>query len=186
MNQTINSSFVSYCTPAQFVQVFDYRSFAQLAADNDVPLTESGLISSTILSAKLQIASGMVEMAATRGARYDPILDLQPLVTPVNGLICNGGWVLIQLVASMAAFEMFGRRYEAMTEYMQAKVEEANTLLQALENGEKIFPFADAQQAGLLNDYIETPTDVTNRNLPTFIAQNLFGIRANRQGQQVR
>lgn len=177
---TVNSCFTSFCTGAQFVLVFDYRSFAQLSADNDIPLTESDFISSTILAAKLQIASGKVEMAATRGARYDPILDLLPLVQPVAGQICNGGWALIEMVASIAAFELFGRRYEAMTEYMQGKVDEAKLLLQALENGEVIFPFTEAQQAGLLNDYKETPVDVENRNMPTFIAQNLFGRRANR------
>jgi hypothetical protein len=177
---TPNSSLSSFCTPAQFVLVFDYRSFAQLGADNDVPLTESALLISPILAAKLQIASGKLEMAATRGARYDPINDLQVLVTPVNGQISNGGWALIEMVASMTAFEMYGRRYEAMPEYMQSKVDETNVLMEALENGEKIFPFTEAQQAGLLTDYVENAIDVDNRNMPTLIAQNFFGRRANR------
>ncbi len=180
MSMTVNSSLGSFCTPAQFVLVFDYRSFAQLSADNDVPLTEAAFLASTILAAKLQIASGKVEMAATRGARYDPILDLQVLVLPVAGQISNGGWALIEMVASITAFEMFGRRYEAMTEYMQGKVDEANVLLTALENGEKIFPFAEAQQAGLLAEHLETPVDVEAQMLPTFIAENLFGRRSNR------
>lgn len=176
---TVNSSFASFCTPAQFVLVFDYRSFAQLSADNDIPLSESAFLASPILSAKLQIASGKVEMAATRGARYDPIKDLQKLVLPVAGQVSNGGWALIEIVASITAFELFGRRYESMTQYMQSKVEEANILLQALENGEKIFPFTEAQQAGLLAEHRETPQDVQNRNGTVVIAKNLFGRRGN-------
>ncbi len=176
----VNSSSTSFCLPSQFVLIFDYRSFAQLSSDNDVPLTQSAFEASAILAAKLQIASGKVEMAATRGARYDPIIDLQALAAGVPPT--NGAWALAELVAGIAAFELYGRRYEAMPEYMQKKVDEANVMLEALENGEVIFPFTQAQQAGLLTDYIETPQDVDNRNLPSLVAQNLFGRRDNRIG----
>ena len=180
---TVNSSFSPFCTPQQFCPlVFDFRSFAQLVVDNDVPLTQAALQASPVLAVKLQIASGNVEIAATRGARYDPINDLQKLVTPINGTICNGGWMLINMVAGMTAFEMYGRRYEGMTDYMQAKVDEANVLLEALENGEKIFPFAEAQQAGLLTEHIETATDVENRHGTVVIARNFFGRRVNQLG----
>ena len=34
--------------------------------------------------------------------------------------------------------------------------------------------------AGVLQDYVETPFDVAARNMPSKIAQNMFGRRSNR------
>jgi hypothetical protein len=179
MTMTVNSSFTAYCTASQFTSLFDWRPFGQYCVDTDTPPANvAAFQSNPVLLNKLQVASGLIEMAATRGARYDPT-DLVALVTPVNAVIANGGWALIQMCAGLAAFEIVGRRMEGLPEYIVDSIERSQAMLVALENGEKIFPFADAQQAGLLHDYLETSVDVQNRNLPAVIASPLFGIRSN-------
>ena len=115
-------------------------------------------------------------MAVTVGARYDP-LDLAKLVTAP---ISNSGYALIELNATLAAKGMFSRRFEGMPEFIAAKIEEADSKMQALEQGLAIFGFAEVQQAGIVSDYLETAQDVENRNLPSYIARRVFGDRANR------
>ncbi len=177
MTMTINSGLNYYCTPVQFTQIMDYRTFAQLAVDNDIPLgSASDLQGSAILTTKLRIAAGYIEMAVTVGARYDKA-DLAWLVTAP---ISNSGYALIDLNASLAAAEMFGRRFEAMPEYIAKKIEGAFAILHALEQGSAIFGFMESQQAGLVSDYKETPQDVENRNLPSYVARRCFGRRSNR------
>src|SRR5690349_3558999 len=108
---TINSGGSAFCTAAQFVSLFDWRPFAQLASDTDTPLASSAALqSSTILGNHLRIAAGHIEMAVTVSQRYDPA-DLVLLISPT---ITNSGWALINLNAGLAAGGMFGRRFELM------------------------------------------------------------------------
>jgi hypothetical protein len=176
MTMTVNSGLTAYCTPAQFVQILDYRVFAQLASDTDVPLASSSTLqSSNVLATCLRIGAGKIEMAVTRSAIYDHA-DLTALVTAP---ITNSGYALIDLNATLAAYEMFSRRFQAMPEFIAKKVEFAMNQLSELESGSKIFGFTETQQAGLIDDYQETAQDVANRNLPSFVARRLFGARDN-------
>jgi hypothetical protein len=179
MTMTINSGASSFCTPAQFVQIFDFRTFAQLASDSDIPLNSSAAFqASSITAAMLQIGAGLIEMAATVSARYDPAdLALLAATAPPT----NGGWALIQMNAALAAAEFFKRRFEAIPEAIAKVVEDAQAKLAALEDGTAIFSFANVQQAGIVTDYKETPQDVEARNLPSFITRRCLGIRANRR-----
>ena len=177
MTMTINSGSTSYCSAAQFVQIFDYRTFAQLASDTDTPLASSAALqASAITAAMLQIAAGDIEMAATVGARYDPD-DLAALAATSSPT--NGGWAIIQMNAALAAAQFFKRRFESVPEAIAKVVEEAEAKLSALEQGIAIFPFADTQQAGIITDYKETAQDVQNRNLPSYVARRVFGVRGN-------
>lgn len=180
MTMTPNSASAPFCSPASFATVYDWRTFGQLISDSDAPNTYAAFVASPTTLAKLQIAAGQIEMAASIGGRYDPILDLVQLVTPVAGVICNGGWALIQMNADLAAFEFYGRRYEGMPDWIQKAVDQAIAKLAALEEGTAIFPFLQTQQAGLISDYEESATDVEKRNLPSFVAHRCFGRRDNR------
>jgi hypothetical protein len=179
MTMTVNSATASYATPAQFVVIFDYRTFAQLASDTDTPLSSSALLqSSPVTAAMLQIAAGLIEMAATVSARYDPT-DLTALAT--GSPLMNGGYALIQMNCALAAAEFFKRRFEAIPEAIAKVIEEAQDKLAALEAGTAIFSFSQTQQAGLITDYKETAQDVEARNLPSFVARRCFGRRDNRR-----
>lgn len=175
-----NSSLVSYCTPTQFTVCYDYRTFAQLIVDADVPDNLAAFITSPVTLYKLQVAAGNIEMAATVGARYDPT-DLVALVMPdpITGLIYNGGAALIQMNADLAAFEFYGRRFEGMPDFIKDSVEQAQAKLAALEEGTEIFPFILTQQAGLTSTYNETAQDVRNRRLPSTNMRRCFGRRDN-------
>ena len=179
---TVNSGASSFCTPAIFCQIFDYRTFAQLASDTDIPLVSPAAFqASPITASMLQIGAGLIEMAATVSARYDPA-DLAKLITPP---LTNSGYALIQMNAALAAAEFFKRRFESVPESIAAVVQRANDQLAALADGEEIFGFTQVQQAGIATDYQETASDVEQRNLPSFIARRVFGRRANRRGQRV-
>ncbi len=176
MTMTINSGTTPYCTPAIFVQIFDYRSFSQLASDTDIPLASSAALqASAILGVQLQIAAGNIEMAATVGARYDPT-DLAALISPT---ITNSGYALIEMNASLAAAGMYNRRFEAIPDDIQKRVDDAMAKLAALEAGTAIFGFDETQQAGLTQFYNETDQDVINRNLPSWNARRCLGRRDN-------
>ena len=179
MTMTVNSASASFATPAQFAVLFDWRTFAQLASDTDVPVPSSAAFqSSPVTAAVLQVAAGLIEMAATVSARYDPA-DLTILATATP--ITNGGYALIQMNAALAAAEFFKRRFESVPDAIAKVVTDAQDKLAALADGVAIFAFAQVQQAGVLTDYKETPTDVEARNLPSYIAQRVFGRRANRR-----
>jgi hypothetical protein len=183
MAMTINSGFAPYCTPVQFCLEFDFRTFAQLASDNDVPLSQTNpapLQASPVLYYKLQVGAGLIEAACTKSARYDPT-DLAALVTPVGGIICNSGNLLIKINAGISAFEMYGRRYEGISAVDREKIEMAQGMLSALEDGQAIFAFGATQQAGLLTDYRETPCDVEQRHMPSTVARRCLGIRDNQR-----
>ncbi len=182
MGLTVNSAFQPFCTPANFVTLMDWRTYAQLASDTGTPLASSAALqSSVVLASCLALAAGEIEAAVTIGERYDP-KDLVILVTPIATVICNSGWKLIELNAVLAAMKMYERRFEGLPPELKDRAEWAKENLAALETGTAIFAFTETQAAGLLQDYKETAADVEARNLPSFIAQNLFGRRANRVG----
>ncbi len=175
MTMTINSGASPFCTPANFVVFFDWRSFGQLASDTDIPLASSAALQgSAILAAQLSIGAGMIEMAVTVSARYDPT-DLTALAAGTT----NSAYMLFELNAGLAAGGMFGRRFEGAPPEIKEKVDAALLKLQALEEGVNIFGFSETQQAGLLQDYKETPYDVQQRNLPSWVARRCLGIRDN-------
>jgi len=177
---TVNSNLEAYCTGTQFTVKCDWRTFAELASDTDVPLASSAaLAASPVLLFALQEAAGDIEAAVTIGQRYDPT-DLVLLITPDgSGKISNSGVKLIAMNAGIAVVKMFQRRGKGVPEDLKELVEESLNTLAALEEGTAIFAFRETQEAGVLQTYEETPVDVANRNLPSYIARPLFGQRAN-------
>lgn len=172
---TVNSASSAFCTGAQFVVIFDWRTAADLLSDTDAGLTNSAAVqNSTVLSELLMEAAGQIEMATSRGNRYQPS-DLTALAASST----VAGSRLRRLNAAIAMEFLWRRRPDkempAMPEF-----EEAQVMLEALEKGEKIFGFQETMDAGVVQDYVETPQDVEARNLPSFVAQNLFGRRNNR------
>lgn len=176
MSLTINSAASPFCSPVQFTTLYDWRPFAQLVVDNDVPPADTASFqASLVLMACLQVAGGKIESAATMGKRYDPA-DLANLV---SGTPTNSGWTLIKINAGLAAGEMYDRRFQAIPDDIKTRVDEAQAWLAELADGTQIFAFAETQAAGLLQERRETAVDVANRNMPSYQANRLFGRRNN-------
>lgn len=175
MTMTVNSGASPYCSAANFVVFFDWRTFAQLASDTDTPLASSAALqASPVLAAQLSIGAGLIETAVTVSQRYDPA-DLAVLAATTT----NSAYMLFELNASLAAAGMFGRRFEGAPPEIKEKIDNAILKLQALEEGVNIFGFSQVQQAGIISDYKETPYDVQQRNLPSWVARRCVGIRDN-------
>lgn len=172
---TPNSAANPFCMPTDFVVIFDWRTIAELLSDTDAALTnQAAVINSPILNTLLMQGAGQIEMATSRGNRYQPS-DLTTLAA--SGTVA--GQRLKRLNAAIT-MEMCWRRRPDKEMPPMPEFDEAEAILGALENGEKVFGFVETMNAGMLQEYEETGRDVRSRNLPSYIAQNLFGRRGNR------
>lgn len=172
---TVNSAGAPFVTGAQFIVMYDWRTPAMLLSDTDTALaTATDVANNTTLLEILMEAAGQIEMATSKGNRYQPS-DL----TTLAGSTTVMGSRLRRLNADIA-MEMLWRRRPDKEMPAMPQFEEAQAILASLENGDLVFGFQQTMDAGIVQDYVETASDVDNRNLPTFIAQNLFGRRGNR------
>lgn len=177
---TVNSSVAPYITGAQLILCFDWRTIAELLSDIDAGLANATAVanSATLLEILME-AAGQIEMATSRGNRYQPA-DLTTLAAvTINPSPTVMGSRLRRLNAAIAMEYLWRRRPDKEMPPMP-EFEEAQLMLKALEDGEVIFGFQQSMDAGVMQDYKETPQDVEARNLPSFVAQNFFGRRNNR------
>ena len=175
MPLTPNSSTAPYCTGTQFTVIFDWRTAADLLSDIDASLTNAAAVAaSAVLLEMLMEGAGQIEMATSIGNRYQPA-DLTTLAASGTAM----GSRIARLNAAITMEYCWRRRPDkempAMPEF-----EEASLMLKSLSEGELVFGFVESMNAGVLQDYVETPFDVAARNMPSKIAQNMFGRRSNR------
>lgn len=185
--KSINSGLSSYCSVVQFLKRYDARTVGDLVSDDGTRVTPSGLSSNAVLLALLQEASAKVEAAAVVGNRYSPA-DLAEFANPTTvGNTAMAGSNMSEFLAGIVAhltMPLLYRRRPDATLPMMPQLEEAERLLNALADGVKIFGFQETMDAGIMDDEIETPTDVEARQLVTYTARRLFGTRNNRMWPQ--
>ncbi len=173
--KTVISGTVAYCTPAQFLQRYDYRTVGRLLLDappGPLGIAKADVLADPNLATFLLEASGEVEMACLLGEYYT-VGDLIALVST------NGGEKLAGLVADLTMWRVYDRRPDKAAE-MPQRCEIARGLLDALAEGKKIFPFLESAKAGHLNSAVETPPQVVARNGSVVQSQRYWGRRADR------
>lgn len=175
MTMTPNSSSSAYCTGSQFVVIFDWRTAAELLSDTDTALTNAATVAAnTTLAELLKQAAGQIEMATSIGNRYQPE-DLAALAAGSTVMASR-----LQRLNAAITMEYLWRRRPDKEMPNLPEFEEAAEMLKALASGHLVFGFTETMDAGIVRDYVEVPTDVELRRLPSYQAQNLFGRRGNR------
>ena len=142
-----------------------------MLSDTDEPLDVVDVPASTKLESILMGASGYVEAACNVGGKYSP--------TDLATLTGNSAKFLAKIVADLAAPEVLGRRFVEFPDYAK-RLETAEGACKAVSEGTMIFGLQENIDAGILDDYVETPTDVEARQMITYQASPFFGRRANR------
>jgi hypothetical protein len=169
------SGLNAYCTPARFLQGYDWRTVGDLLNDYDQRPTYQSVVSSTILVQLLQEASGMLETACFVGNRYSTA-DIQAVINQGG----NGASYVQGIVAGMTMWLLFDRRPELYQRYeLPKKAEWASEVLDRLRLGERILPLQENANAGLPNSQVLTPALVFQQNLSTTEAFRFFGVRGN-------
>lgn len=173
MAQTPVSGTTAFASPQQMTARYDWRTLARLLSDADTPLTTQTLVeNSSILLALLRASSGDVEMACANKGRYT-VADLQVLVGT------NAGEGLADLVACLTLWRCYRRRPNRDAA-MPPDVEHAYATLAQLEHGDRIWPLQETEDAGVLDDVIDTESDIANANGIVVQAQRFFGTRSDR------
>lgn len=166
-----------YCTPAQFVELFDVRLAGDYLSDTGQRLPPPDVLASTILSALLKTASGRLESQLVRGGRYTP--------DDLNALTGNGVQFLRQVVAGLTAFYLWMRRpTKFQKDDMPGIAKIAMEDVEMLGNGLEILPFTQAAQAGRINHHVTTAQELTDRGLCEIGARRFFGQRNDGSGLQ--
>jgi hypothetical protein len=170
------SSANAYCSVAEFLKRYDWRTIAQLMSDDDTTpterttLTDSTTNEGTRLADILKDASGQVEMAAFAGGRYAPA-DLEALTG-------NQSAFLKRLVANIAVGMCYQRRPDLYAA-LPVQAQEAANILNALAGGEMIFGLQENIDASHMDMTLDKPDDVDRRKLMTNITKSFFGRRGN-------
>jgi hypothetical protein len=164
--KTVLTSATTYCAADVFIETHDARKVGDLLLDNGT--RDADPESSTIVARALLWASGMVETACLKGARYTP--------TDLAALTGAGQSVLETLVADLAFWFLCKRRHKVAVKAKEiAGVEEAFEMLQWLAEGERIFSFQETADAGLPATETETPDQKDDRFGVATIAERYFG-----------
>lgn len=170
------SSSTPYCTVAEFLKRYDWRTIAQLMSDDDqtpterTTLTDDATNEGARLLTILKDASGKVEMAAFAGGAYAPA-DLAALTG-------NQSAYLARLVADIAVGMCYQRRPDLFGP-MPMQAQEAANILNALESGRKVFGLQETIDAGRMDMTIDTPISVDKRNGMVNITRKFWGDRGN-------
>jgi hypothetical protein len=170
MPQTPNTSATGYCTVAQMLTFCDPRPLCDLCSVDETRLTAAALQTNPILLANLLASSGVFESAATTGGRYTPA-DLAALT--------GAGQALLQrLVAKHAEGEIYRIRKQPLPDEDYDEIVRPGGWLSMLENGERIFPFQETQDAGRMKEQEVVESDIQARRLATTQARRYWGARA--------
>lgn len=174
-----NSSTTSYLSASDFLARKDYRSVAQYCSDDPAaPLSDSDggaqVSASPNLLAAINSACGMLESAALSSRRYS-VADLQAL----DGMSLE---YMKMILSNIAMYLIMTRRPGPNPpDTVVAAYEEAMKLLDALSNGERIFAFAEAEEAGLPEVYQMTTADLYRNNVPSVRYGRAWGMRLERR-----
>lgn len=186
MPQTPLSSSTTLLSASEYLKRVDPRTIADLVSqDGDaVGRQEDGsidlnvLAADAVLAAALVDASGDVEAAAMKGARYTPA-DLAAIVATQSA--ARGR--LWRMVARLTTGLLYEQRPEGKTR-PPAYVERALEQLQELRDGVMIFGTVETADAQTMEATTETSRDVEARNGITFQSRRFFGLRSNRIGPE--
>lgn len=159
------SSSSAYATGADAVKYFDARFLGDLCADDGTRVSEAGLASDAKMAAALEAASGEVESAALKGARYR-VADLQAMTGMSLGL-------LKRTVCRLAVGSLLWRRSPTGPKPEMLRDEEER--LQALAMGLRIFGFEETQDVGSGAEVVEqAPTQQDINRTVTGMASRMF------------
>lgn len=159
-----------YLSVANFLLRCDQRPVADLVSDDGSPVDTTSLSSNDKLIAALLDASGLVESAAMRGARYAPA-DLSALTGVAQGR-------LFRLITEIAVRYLYERRPDKgpAPEMSKTAMEE----LELLRQGEMIFGTVETAGAQTQHHEVETSVRVESRDGTTYQGRRYFGRRTNR------
>lgn len=166
---TAFSNATSYLSTAEFLKRCDVRTVAQLCSDDGTEIDHTALLTNANLLAALLDASGAVESACLRGARYSP--------TDLAGLTGAAQGYLFRLIGRLTTCYIWERRPDLSSEppaYYKATLD----ALSNLEKGVAIFGIQEVADAGILTTERILPPIVEQRNEVSLQAQRLFGRRA--------
>lgn len=196
-----NSSVVAYANGTDMVANRPWTHLADLLVE---PSTRAGAPSPPDSSAAvvtlldtadsvgyraLRWASAEIEAAVTCGGRYKPedlreLLEVQVIPTAQGGdgvttAYMVGRDLLVGLCCDLAYWWLVKRRKPGVKPKDVAGAEEALYKLQDLRTGERIFPFADTQDAGLPEvAALDSETNITQAATPmSVVASRFFGDR---------
>lgn len=160
----------AYCTVAEMLKRIDRRTVRDLVSDTGEAVEESSLTTNAELLAAMLDASGEVEAAAMKGARYTPA-DLQALTGAAKARLCR---MLVRLTICF----LYERRPDKgpIPEVYKAALEQ----LEQLRTGEMIFGTVETSNAQTMDHEVETARQVETRDGTTFQTRRFFGRRSNR------
>lgn len=140
----------------------------QLVNDDGTQATEAQLLTNAKLLAALSAASGQINAAARVGNRYQ-VADLEALTGDDAELLARmTAWLAIPLI--------LGRRNPSLERYPE--IEDAQTFIQMIRYGERIFDVPGAAEAGLM-DMVSNRSFNTRPKLSSYCrAGRFFGVRA--------
>ncbi len=193
-----NSSPVTYLSASEFLVRQDARTVVQYCTDDDRDPLKSAALTLVRLALEdpttdvghvlltfLQDASGMLESAVLRSARYSG-LDLTALVAVTgtdsfgNPVFAGGNSAgyLKKVVSNLTMYGLITRRPgPAPPETTTHAYNEAIKALNDLSEGIRIFAFAEVEQAGLPATKQFTIVDQINNDLITARWPASFGTR---------
>lgn len=187
---TPNSAINPYATAADLTDLRDWRWLAdRLSDDNTRPANAAAVQAHSLVARALRWASAEIESAVTCGNRYRPedlieLTETQTVPTAQGGDGSTQGYVVakemvIGLCCDLAAWWLEKRRKPGAKPETVAGVAEAFATLDRLRIGERVFPIADSQSAGLPDVVaVEESTDLEQAGIPmTERAIRFFGGR---------
>lgn len=148
---------MSYATPRQLLDRYDWNDIGDLVSDSGTQVTEALILTNAKVAAALNDASGEVDAALLMGNRYSPS-DLANL----NG---HSAYHLIRITCDIAMARIMGRRPGRDTERIKAMSEMAESHLERLRNGENVFNIQANKDAAGPSVSTITAAEYDNLNL---------------------
>jgi hypothetical protein len=177
MPKTPIGGFSSYASPADFLARVDVSVPGLLCRDDDSQASATELLTDPNLATALQDASGIVESTILQAEMYT-VADLQAL--PVGSNSLN----LLKRIICGLALGFLRQRRGIMEQVDYPIYTQAVAYLDALQEGTKIFAFAETADAGVVD--VSSMTDIDWYSLPLTTNQGRYwGTRSNRRYNQL-
>ena len=174
MAKTVDTAAAVYMSAAEAVKRLDDRPFRDYCSDDGTRLTSAALLTNANFLAILRDACGEVEACCFVGGRYRPA-DLTALAADTG----MGAGKLFRLIARLMSVMVYERRLDIQMAEPWIYEQTMNDL-QALRDGIEIFGFRETEQAGVVQNTVETAADVETRNGFSYQIHRLLGRRGNR------
>jgi hypothetical protein len=171
---TLDTAASSYITAAEFLKRYDYRTIARYCSDTDTAITLAALPTNVNLLALLNDASGILEMAVLRGARYtaSQIANLTGVAKAARD----------RIIADVAICLVYERRPDIFDHREPVCYTRAMSLIDALAEGKTIFGYATVTAASLVDLQVDTREIIDSvRKTTASELRSFFGDRVNRR-----